>query len=155
MISLSARRELGQLVAAARLDVGRAAGEQHLGLEHEPVADDPHVLAVAQRPAQLAEELRAVLRQLLDLAGQRHVEPLAEIGDGRALRVDLRLLQVERLVQRRELLAQGRDLLGQLAHLSHRVVAGAGLPAELGLEVLRAAQQLLDPQLACLRARSG
>ena len=73
--------QLGQLVAAARLDVGRAAGEQHLRLEHEPVADDPHVLAVAQGPPQLAEELRAVLRQLLDLAGQRDVEPLAEFGD--------------------------------------------------------------------------
>ena len=34
-----------------------------------------------------------------------------------ALRVDLRLLEVQRLVQGRELPAQGRDLLGQLPHL--------------------------------------
>ena len=126
MISLSASASLASSSRPRGLDDVRAAGEQHLGLEHEPVADDPHVRAVAQGLAQLAEELRAVLRQLLDLARQRDVEPLAEIGDGVALRVDLRLLEVERLVQGRELLAQRRDLLGQHPHLLHRIVARAG-----------------------------
>ena len=41
--------------------------EQHLGLEHEAVADDPHVRALAQHVAQPAEEVAPVVRQLLHL----------------------------------------------------------------------------------------
>ncbi len=60
-----------------------ARREQHLGLEHETVADDADVLAVAQQLAQAAEEVGAVALQLLHLLGQHHVEAGAEIGDAR------------------------------------------------------------------------
>ena len=60
-----------------------ARREQHLGLEHEAVADDADVLAVAQQLAQAAEEVGAVALQLLHLAGQHDVEAGAEIGDAR------------------------------------------------------------------------
>ena len=65
-----------------------------------------------------------------------------------ALRVDLRLLEVERLVQRGELLAQGRDLLGQQRTCCTASSRAPAAPPSLRLELLRAAQQLLDPQIA-------
>src|SRR5262249_14823201 len=49
---------------------GRLAGwEQHLRLEHEAVADDADVLAVAQQLAQAPEEVGPVPLQLLHLLG--------------------------------------------------------------------------------------
>ena len=58
-------------------------GEQHLGFEHEAVADDADVLAVTQQLAQAAEKVGAVALQFLDLLGEDDVEPRAEIGDAR------------------------------------------------------------------------
>ena len=66
---------------ASGFSSGLAGGKQHFRLEHEAVADDAHVLAVAEDLAQAAEEIGAVARQLLHPLRQRHVEPGAEIGD--------------------------------------------------------------------------
>jgi hypothetical protein len=41
--------QLAQLVHAAGIDVGRARGEQHLGLEHEAIADHPDVRPLAEQ----------------------------------------------------------------------------------------------------------
>ena len=60
--------------AASGLQLGLAGAEEHLGLEHEAVADDADVRAVAEDLAQAAEEVRAVARELLHPLGQRHVE---------------------------------------------------------------------------------
>ena len=68
---------LGELVDRLQaLDRHRrlAGREQHLGLEHEAVADDADVAAVLQQFAQAAEEVGAIALQLLHLAGQRRVE---------------------------------------------------------------------------------
>jgi hypothetical protein len=73
--------QLAQLVPAARLDVGRAGREQDLGLEHEAVADHPHVGALAEQLPQPAEELGAEAAQLLDLAGERDAQLAAQVGD--------------------------------------------------------------------------
>ena len=75
------RGELVELQAGLRLqDVG-AGIEQHVGGKHEAVADDLEVGPVAESFPQLAEEVGAVAGELLHLLGERHVEPLAEIGD--------------------------------------------------------------------------
>ena len=64
-----------------------------------------------------AEKLRAITRELLDLAGERDVELLAEIGDLGLLCLDLGLGNVERRGDGRKLLAQGGDLRVQLVDL--------------------------------------
>ena len=73
--------ELVELGAPAGLHHGRARIEEHLGLKHEAVADDPDVGPIAQNRAQPAEEFRAEARQFLHALRQREIEPLAEIGD--------------------------------------------------------------------------
>ena len=82
--------ELRQALVALRLQPVGGGGEQHLGLEDEAVADDGEVAPLAQHLAEPAEELGAVGGELLDLGGERHVEALAEVGDG-----DLLLLALE------------------------------------------------------------
>ena len=47
--------------------VGRAGIKQHLGRKHEPVPDDPHPFAVAQKVTQLPEEFGLVTLQPLAL----------------------------------------------------------------------------------------
>ena len=59
-------------------------------------AQRSEVTAVAEQFAQPAEELRAEPAQLLDLAGERHVQLAAEIGDRDLLLLDLLLLEIER-----------------------------------------------------------
>ena len=131
------------------VDEGRAAGEQHLGLEDEAVADDPHVLAQPQRLPQAAEELGAVLRQLLDLAGQRHVQPLAEIGDGRALLVDLLLLYIQGLAQCCEL-----GLSVRICSVSTRTWSRAcSLALVSGASAEAAALQLREAEVALRQLR--
>ena len=88
---LDGDRQRGDLVLPRRRQLGAAHREQHLALEHEPVADDLDPRPVGQHLAQLAEELAAIALQLLHLGRQRHVQLLAEIGDLRVLLLPLRL----------------------------------------------------------------
>ena len=53
-------RHLVEFGAAVRLEIGLAGVEEHLGLQHEAVADDANVRPVAEDFAQLAEEIRTV-----------------------------------------------------------------------------------------------
>ncbi len=103
-------RQPRQLGLALFAQLGRSGFEQHLGLEHEAVADDADVRVLAEDLAQAAEELGAVARQFLHLAGERDVEAPAEVGDLDLLLLVLRIGGVENFVQPRQLLAQGRDL---------------------------------------------
>ena len=90
----------------------RLAGrEEHLRLEHEAVADDAHVRAVAEDLPQAAEEVGAVAGEFLHPLGEGDVEAAAEIGDaGLAFPVPV-LGRREGLFERRELAAHGGDLL--------------------------------------------
>src|SRR3546814_5875402 len=63
--------QLGHLLAALRLQFGRAGIEQHFRLEDEAVADDLHILAATEQLAQAPEELRALVLQLVDLADRK------------------------------------------------------------------------------------
>ena len=54
---------------------------KHFRLEHEAVADDADIGAIAQNGAQAAEEFRTVARQFLHALRQRDVQALAEIGN--------------------------------------------------------------------------
>ena len=97
---------------ALRVEHGLAGIEQHFRLEHEAVADDANVGAVAENFAQPAEEVGAIARQFLHPLRQRDVEPLAEIGDAR-LRFPVALLRrVERVFERGKLTAQRRRSAG-------------------------------------------
>src|SRR5207248_1334684 len=100
------------------VESGLAGVEEYLGLEHEAVADDTDIGPVAEDGAQPAEEVGAIARQLLYALRQRHVQPLAEIGDAGLRLLVLLLRRVERLLERRELAAQRRDLL--IEHLDLR-----------------------------------
>src|SRR5205807_6846147 len=94
--------------------------EEHLGLEHETVADDANVRAVAQNGAQPAKEFRTVARQFLHPLRQCDIEALAEIGYP-PLRFLVALFRsLERSFQRRELSAQRADLLVQHLDLRQR-----------------------------------
>ncbi len=115
--------------------------EQHLRLEHEAVADDPHVRPVAEQLAQPAEELRAEAAELLDLAGERHVELAAEVGDRDLLLLDLLLLEIERLLERGELDAQRVDLAIEDVDLVQRLARERLLGRERLLDAAGVAQQ--------------
>ncbi len=62
-----------ELLLGGTRQIGAARREQHFGLEHEAVADNPDVGPVAKNLSQTAEELGAITGQFLDLAGQRKV----------------------------------------------------------------------------------
>src|SRR3546814_12926681 len=51
--------QLGHLLAALRLQFGRAGIEQHFRLEDEAVADDLHILAATEQLAQAPDDLQA------------------------------------------------------------------------------------------------
>ena len=74
---LDGDRERGDPVLARLRQVGAAQREQHLALEHEPIADDLDPRAVGQHLAQLAEEFAAIALQLLHLGRQRGIQLLA------------------------------------------------------------------------------
>ena len=98
--SSSALASLSSSARPSGLQHGLAGVEEHFRLEHEAVADDADVGPVAEDRAQPAEEVGAVARQFLHALRQRHVEPLAEIGDA-GLRFLVALLGgVERLFER-------------------------------------------------------
>src|SRR5205085_12014643 len=132
-------RELVELGAAARLDDSRSGIEAHLGLEHETIADDPDVGAIAEDRAQPAEEFRAEARQFLHALRQREIEPLPEIGNARLRFPVLALGGFERALERGELAAQRGDLLAQQLDLRHRTRGEALLRIELPGELARAA----------------
>ena len=136
-------RQLGELPLARFAELGRAGLEQDLRLEHEAVADDAHVLTVAEHLAQPAEELRTVARQLLHLGGERDVQAPAKVGDLDLLLLVRGLGHLQRGRQIGELLAQRHDLaveqqelrlgrVGQLFLLAH---VGFGF-RQLGHEVV-------------------
>ena len=121
--SMAARPFRRQLVGARR--------EQHLGFEHEAVADDADVLAVLQELAQAAEEVRAIALQLLHLPGQRRVEARAQILDARLALGVLLLGGLQRLVQGGDLPAQRQQLLVEQVDLGQRLVGDLLLVLEL------------------------
>jgi hypothetical protein len=73
---------LPDLRAALGKEIGRPAGEEHLGGEQEPVADDLDALHVAKHRAQRAEELGPVALELLSAGSASSRMPLGllEIG---------------------------------------------------------------------------
>ena len=103
--------ELAQLRLPGRVQAGRARGEQQLGLEHEAVAHDAQVGPVAQGLAQLAEELRAVLLELLHLLGQCQGQLLVQAVDLVLLLVDLGLGRGQQLVEIGDLLLEDLGVL--------------------------------------------
>ena len=124
IFSLELDQRAGELVelgaALGLVERGLAGIEEHLGLEHEAVADDADVGPVAENGAQPPEEVGAVARQFLHPLRQRHVEPLAEIGDAGLQFLVLLLGRIERLFERGELAAQRRDLLVEHLDLRQR-----------------------------------
>ncbi len=125
------RCDLVELGAALRLEHRLPGVEEHLGLQHEAVADDADIRAVAENVAQPSEEVGAEARQFLHALGQRHVEPLAEIGEA-GLRILVLLLRyVERLLQRAKLAAQRRNLLVEHLDLGQRAERDLLLGVEL------------------------
>ena len=108
-----------------------AGGEQHLGLEHEAVADDADVLAVAQQLAQAAEEVGAIALQLLHLPGEHDVEAGAEVGNARLALLVLGFRRLQRVVQGRDLPPQREQLLVEQVDLGGRLVGDRLLVLEL------------------------
>ena len=150
------RRDLVEFGAALGLEHRLAGVEEHLRLQHETVADDADIGAVAEDVAQPAEEVGAIARQFLHALRQRHVQPLAEVGDARLRLLVLFLRDVQRLFQRAELAAQRRDLLVEHFDLGERAERDLLLGVELAGQVVRlvlrggvaAAQALVKPLVA-------
>ena len=126
--------ELVELGAAFRPQHRCAAIEEHFRLEHEAVADDADVGAVAEDFAQLAEEIRAVARQLLHPLRQRDVQALAEVGDVQLGGVFLLLRGAERVLERGDLPAQRADLLIEVFDLGDGARGGRLLQIDLRVE---------------------
>ena len=130
------------MAAAIRSSSGPASGfsdrgagrEQHLGLEHEPVADHADIRAVAEDLAEAAEEVGPVAGEFLDLLRQRDVQPASELGDARLGFPVAALGGRERILQGGELAAHGADLLVQQVDLGQRPLGGAALRLELLVE---------------------
>ena len=111
------RCELVEFGAAFGIEHRLPGIEQHFRLEHEAVADDADVGAIAENFAQPAEEVGAVARQFLHALRQRDIEALAEIGDAGLRFPAAPLGRVERVFQRRKLAAQRADLLVERVRL--------------------------------------
>ena len=143
--------KLGQLALAGLLPGRRAGGEQHFRLENESVADDSDVGTGADRLAQPAEELGAVARQFLHLAGQGGVEPAAEVGDLELLLAPAGLGGVEGGgearqfgAQRGDFGAQGLDAPGVLGGLAPGRRKLAPTRLESGLKLAHSRLPALD-----------
>ena len=63
--------------------------------------------------------------------GERHVEPLAEIGDAQLRRLFFALRSAEGVFERRDLAAQRADLLIENFDLRHRTRGGLLLGVDL------------------------
>ena len=59
-------RHLVEFGAAFGLEIGLAGVEEHLGLQHETVADHTHVRAVTEDLTKLAKEIGTVALQFVD-----------------------------------------------------------------------------------------
>ena len=114
-------RDLVEFGHALGFEIGLAGIEEHLGLEHEAVADDADIGAIAEDISQAAKEIGAIARKLLDLLGERDVQPRSEIGDSRLCVLFAGLRRLERGFDRRELATQGRDLLVERIDLRQRL----------------------------------
>ena len=155
--------ELIQLGAALGQQQGLTGVKKYFRLEHETVADDADIGAIAQNGAQAAEEFRTVARQFLHALRQRDVQALAEIGDA-ALRFLVALFgDFQRFLERRKLAAQRADLLVQHLDLGERArghrlfgferlveLVGAALGVAAG-----AGQPLIEPLDAVALALGG
>ena len=124
--------ELVELLAAGVADRVGGAVEQHLAGEHEAVADNLHVVALAQHLAQAAEEFGAVARQFAGARGQRQVELLAEFVELQILVADRGLGGAEGVVEFVELGAQRGELAVEQLHLRNRALRQFGLFLERG-----------------------
>src|SRR3954469_18928718 len=74
-------RQLVELGAAFRQQLRLPGVEEYFRLEHEAVADDADIRAVAENGAQPAKKFRAEARQLLHPLRQRDVQTLPKVGD--------------------------------------------------------------------------
>ena len=135
--------EGGELLLPLLADLRRAGAEEHFRLEDEAVADDLDVGAVAQHLAQLAEEFGAIAGELLDLVGERLVEPLAEIDHLDLARLGLGLRGVQRGDEPGQLLAQRQELGVQHLDLELRFRAQAPLLIGLGAALRQLLLQLV------------
>ena len=146
-----------QLRFASRAQLVRRAREQQARWHHEAVANDLDVLAVAQHFAQAAEELRAVLGQLVHPVGQRQVQLLAEVLDLHVLADVLRLRDFQRLGDIRQLLTHGGQLAIQQLDLRRRLRRQLGLHGQLVLVLLQLGQARGDLgfQLHLQRLQAG
>src|SRR5262245_25094143 len=130
--------------------------EEHLRLEHEAVADHADVGPVAENGAQPSEEVGTVALQLLHALRQRHIQPLAQIGDVFLRFLVLLLAGVERRFERGELAPQRRDLLIEHLDLRQRPrgepLLRIELSAELGSLALRVGRAAADAFVQALVA---
>ena len=126
---------------------GFAGIEEHLRLEHEAVAHDTDIGPIAENGAQPPEEVGTVARQLLHALGQRHVQPLPQIGDAACASLSFFVERPARF-ERGELAAQRRDLLVEHLDLGQRPrgepLLRVELPAELGGLALRVGRAAAD-----------
>src|SRR5258707_11398653 len=148
-------RELFEFAAALGVEDRGAGVEEHLGLEHEAVADDPDVGPCPQNLPQLAKKVGAIARQFLYPLGQRYIEPLAEVGDaGLGLLVAF-FRRVERLLDRRQLAAQRRDLLIEDFDLGQRPRTDVFLGVESTSERADPVLRFCDDALYRVRIGAG
>jgi hypothetical protein len=113
-------RQLRHLLRSSRVELTATRGEQNLRLEHETVANHPHIFAARQDLAQAAEEIGAVAVELLHPLRQRDIQPTAEIGN---LRLGLAILgfgHFQRILKCPELGPEGRNLLVEQVDLVER-----------------------------------
>src|ERR1700738_4858568 len=111
-------------------ELGASRREQHLRLEHEAVADNPDIRAIAEDLAQSAEELRTIAGELLDFVDERQIKPLAELDNLPLLVLDLGFGGIESSRDARELIAQRSDLGSQLVDPGERSPADFLLRAQ-------------------------
>src|SRR4029453_15865280 len=147
--------ETVQLREALRfVEGGPPRVEEHFRLEHETVADDANVGAIAENGAQSSEEVGTVSREFLHPLRERYVQPLAQVGNAALRFLVLFLAGFECRFERAKLAPQRRDLL--IEHLDLRQRPGAEPPlrveltAELGGLALRVAAT--DPVVEALVA---
>ena len=137
-----------------RVEFVAAGGEEHFGLEDEPVADDADVFAVRQDFAQPPEEIGAITVQFLHPLRQRDIETATEIGDLDLRRGILGFRGLKRGFDRGDLRSQRRNLLVEQFDLCGG--AGIGLPllvqltgqaADPGIGIRIAARSRIEKRL--------
>src|SRR6185437_12229869 len=74
-------RDLVEVRATFRLEIGLSGVEEYLGLKDETVADHADIGAIAEDFPQLSEEVRPITFELVHPLRQRDVQALAEFRD--------------------------------------------------------------------------